>query len=244
MISIPIARATARQRGLTAATAAVAAVLVLLALFRSGEEWGAEAFSGFSGLWFQLLTILLGAGLLAEEVESGHAQLVLLRPLTRAEWVSGRFSGAGFVLCVVGTAAWAAAFASALARGQTIHPVGRMAVLPLELVHGLAWLAVFTAVGAVARGWTNVGLVVAAWVGWKLIKLALPQLLHRPDLATVFETIDQFYGPQDSIGIARQLDAGETLKPSPALWNLFGMAAAWLGTVELFNRRELARRRP
>ena len=237
-----VARATVRQRGLAPLTLIVAAVMLLLAL-RTDAEAGAQVFSGLSGVWFQFLTLVVGAGLLSEEVESGHAQLVLLRPLTRAQWVAGRFGGAALVIALAGTAAWLVALAAAIARGDPLLLGPRIAVLPLALVQALAWLSVFTVVGAVTPGWSNVGLVAAAYVGWKILKFGLPLALRRPDLAPVLDTIDEFFGPQDSMGLARQFAHGEKLIVSPTLWNLFGMSAAWLGSVELFKRRELARRR-
>lgn len=237
-----VARATARQRGLMPLTLIVAAVLILLAL-RVDPEPGTQVFSGLSGGWFVVLTLVVGAGLLSEEVESGHAQLVLLRPLTRAQWVAGRFAGAAAIVTVAGAAAWLVALAMAVVRGEPLLMAARLAVLPLALVQAFAWLSVFSVVGAVTPGWTNVGLVAAAYVGWKVLKFAVPLALRRPDLAPALETVDHYFGPQDSLGLALQIARGERLVFSPALWNLFGMAAAWLGAVELFKRRELARRR-
>src|SRR5206468_6504128 len=49
LISWPVARATARERGLNPLNLGIAAVLVLLGLFRStADSWGAAAFSGFA----------------------------------------------------------------------------------------------------------------------------------------------------------------------------------------------------
>ena len=240
--ALTVARASARQRGLAPLTLILTAVMLLLAL-RVDAEAGAQAFSGLSGIWFQLLTLALGAGLIAEEVESGHAQLVLLRPLTRAQWVTGRFAGAAAVLAAAGIATWVVALGAAVVRGEPLLLGIRVLVLPLALVQAIAWLSVLAVVGAVTPGWSNVLLVFAAYVGWKMVKLLLPLALRRPDLAPLMESIDHFYGPQEAIGIARQLAHHEKIIFSPLLWDLFGMSAAWLATVELFKRRELARRR-
>ena len=239
-----VAAATARQRMRAPATIIAAVVLFLLALTRGTAQGGTDIFSGLSGLWFQLITLLLGAGLISEEVESGHAQLVLLRPLTRAQWVSGRFAGAAAVLCCAGTIAWVLAFVMAAVRGEPLHLMVRMAVLPLALVHALAWLAAFAIVGAVTPAWSNAAIVVAVYAAWKAARYLLPLALpHRPELATALQAMDPYFGPQDSLPLAAQLETGERLIVTPALWNLFGMAAAWWGSVELFKRRELARRR-
>ena len=244
LASWPVARATVRERGLAPLTLVIAAVLLLLGMVRgAADQWGAEAFSGFSGVWFFLLTLLLGAGLLSEEVESGHAQLVLLRPLTRAQWLGGRFLGAAFVLCAGGAVGWAASLVAALLRGATDEIGGRLLILPLALLPALGWLAALTAIGAVARGWTNAGILVAARLGWFFLRLSLPFALPRWGLAPWLEAIDHYFGPQEALALARQVHYHERLMPSTALWDLLFIAAAWLIAVRLFNLRELARRR-
>jgi len=244
MISWPVARATARERGLSPLALVIIAVLLLLGMVRSsGDAWGAEAFSGFGAAWFFLLTLLLGAGLLSDEVESGHAQLVLLRPLTRAQYVGGRFLGAAFVLCAGGTAAWAASFVAALLRGATSEILGRILILPLALLPAVGWLATLAAVGAVARGWTNAGIVIAARLGWFFLRLGLPFAAPKLGLGPLLQQIDRYFGPQEALQIARQAQYRERFEPSPALWDLLWIFAAWLVAVRLFNLRELARRR-
>jgi ABC-type transport system involved in multi-copper enzyme maturation permease subunit len=244
LISLPVARAAARERGIAPLTMVIVVVLVMLGLVRgSMDQFGAEAFSGFAGAWFFILTMLLGAGLLADEVESGHAQLVLLRPLTRAQWVGGRFLGAAFVLCAAGTAGWAGSFAAAMSRGATDEIGARLLVLPLALLPALGWLATLLAIGAVARGWTNAGILIAARLGWVLLKFALPFALPKWGLQPWLEAIDRYYGPQETLMIARQVHYHERLVLSPALWDVLWILAAWLVALRLFNLRELARRR-
>ena len=243
--SAPILRATARERGRTWLVLFIAVFLMLVATTRStADAWGAEAFSGlFAGLWWQLLILLLGGGLLADEVESGHAQLVLLRPLTRAQWVGGRFLGAAAVLCAVGTLSWAVSLVAAMLRGGSGELVGRLAVLPLALLPALGWLATLTAVSAVVRGWTNAGLVVAARVGWLLLSWGVPAAMKSDQVRRAIELLTPFIGPQDIMPLARQLQNGEPLQPWGLLWDLAWIAAAWLVAVQLFRRQELARRR-
>jgi ABC-type transport system involved in multi-copper enzyme maturation permease subunit len=244
LISWPVARATARERGLSALTLAIVAVLVLLGTLRSSADaWGAEAFSGFAAAWFFLLTLLLGAGLLSDEVESGHAQLVLLRPLTRAQWVGGRFAGAAFVLCAAGALAWAASLIAALTRGGFGELPGRLLVLPLALLPALGWLATLLAIGAAARGWTNAGILVAARVGWGLLHFSAPLAFPKLGLSPLLDAVSRHFGPQDALMLARQVQYGERFEPSTALWDLLWLFAAWLVAVRVFNLRELARRR-
>lgn len=244
LFSWPVARATLRERGLAPLTLVIAFVLVLLGMVRGvADQWGAEAFSGFGGIWFFLLTLLLGAGLLSEEVESGHAQLVLLRPLTRAQWLGGRFLGAALVLCAGGALGWVSSLVATLLRGSTGELGARLLVLPLALLPALGWLAALLAIGAVARGWTNAGILIAARLGWVMLKFSLPFVLPKWGLAPVLEAIDHYYGPQETLMLARQVHYGERLMLSPALWDLLFIAAACLVAVRLFNLRELARRR-
>jgi hypothetical protein len=245
VISWPVARATARERGLAPTTLAITAVLVLIGMLRSSADtWGAEAFSGFGAFWFFLLTLLLGAGLLADEVESGHAQLVLLRPLTRAEWVGGRLAGAAIVLCIAGAAGWGSSVLASIVRGGFGEILGRVLVLPLALLPALGWLATLVALGAVLRGWTNAAALIVARVGWGIAHLALPLAFPKLQLQPLLETIGRHFGPQDAVMLARQVQYGERFEPSVALWDLFWLFAAWLIAVRLFNLRELARRRP
>jgi hypothetical protein len=243
-ISWPVARATARERGLSPLTLSISIVLVLLGLFRSSaDSWGAEAFSGFASFWFFLLVLVLGAGLLADEVESGHAQLVLLRPLTRAQWVGGRLAGAAYVLCTAGTAAWLVSLFAAFSRGAWGELPGRLLVLPLALLPALGWLATLVAIGALARGWSNAGFLIAARAGWGIAHLALPLALPKLQLQPLLDSVSRHYGPQDVLMLARQVQYGERFEPSGALWDLFWLFGAWLVAVRLFNLRELARRR-
>jgi hypothetical protein len=244
LVSWPVARATARERGLAPLTIAVALMLMLSGLLRStADAWGAEAFSGFAAFWFFLLVLLLGAGLLADEVESGHAQLVLLRPLTRAAWVSGRLAGAAFVLCAAGSAGWLTSLLASFTRGAFSELPGRLLVLPLALLPALGWLATLVAIGAGARGWANAGILLAARLGWGVLHFALPAAFPELNLSPLLDTINRHFGPQEILMVARQVQYAERFEPSGVLWDLFWFFAAWLAAVRVFNLRELARRR-
>ena len=244
LISWPVARATLRERGLAPLTLGITFVLVILGLFRStADTWGAEAFSGFASFWFFLLILLLGAGLVADEVESGHAQLVLLRPLTRAQWLGGRLAGAALVLCAAGTAGWLVSLVAAFTRGAFDELPGRLLVLPLALLPALGWLATLAAIGAGARGWTNAGILLAARLGFGFLHFGLPVAFPKLGLSPLLDSVSRHFGPQDVLLAARQFQYGERFEPSGVLWDLFWFFAAWLVAVRVFNLRELARRR-
>jgi hypothetical protein len=238
VISWPVARAAARERLRSSATAAIGLCLLATGAFSGGPGSGRETFSQFGFGFFLLLTLALGTGLLSDELDSGHAQLVLLRPVTRAAWVGGRLAGAGMALAAVVAAAWGATAASAAARGYGFS-LARLAVLPLAVLWGLAWLSVLTALGTVFPGWTNAGALLLAGLAWATVRFTLPLALGKPEWAQPLATIGEYLGPQDPLPLAFHLREGL----GPALYDLCWVFFAWLVAALIFNRRELARRR-
>lgn len=223
LVSWPIARVTARERGLSPSTLVIAALLVLSSILR-----------GSSQPWLVLLVAFVGAGALAEEVDSGHAQLVLLRPITRAQWVGGRLVGLALVVCASAAAAWVVAIALSLYRNGAERLGWDLLSLPACLLAPLAWLATLVALSAVVRGWSNVGVVIVVSVAWFLTRNALPLALPSWHLEPVLSFIDRYFGPQDLCG---------SYTTAKLLWDLLWLALAWLVAVQLFRRRELAKRR-
>jgi hypothetical protein len=242
LVSWPIVRATFRER-LTPLAGFWILVLVFLGLGRGATSPGAEAFSGGSYGWFALLVMMLGGGLLSNEVESGHAQLVLLKPITRAQWVSGRFIGAAAVLCLGAALAWGGSVVAAVIRFGTGDLGVRLLVLPLALLPALAWLATATALSSVVRGWGNVAIPVAAKLVWLLARVTMPPFFPQLRLQPIADALDPYVGPQDALQLTTDWAAGNKLLVSVPLWDLFWLFAAWTLAVWLFNQRELARRR-
>ncbi len=238
MISWPIARAAAREKLRSPA------ILALGVCFAGASALGAragallEAFAGFGLVFLLLLTLALGAGLLSDELASGHAQLVLLRPITRAAWVGGRLIGAGIALATVTAGAWAVAAVASLGSGAAI-PLSALAVLPLAVLWGFAWLSVLTALGVVLPGWTNAAALVVAAIAWATLGQTLPGLLGHPEWAAAAAELSTYLGPQDPLKLAVDRHAA-----GPALYDLCWVFLGWLAAVLLFNRRELSRRRP
>lgn len=237
MISWPVARAAALEKLRSPAVLAVGFCLVAAVFF--GGSGPRQAFSGPAIVFLVLLTLILGAGILSDELDSGHVQLVLLRPLTRAAWVGGRLVGAGSALGVIVTAAWVAGATGALLRGSQEPWVPALAILPLAVLWAFAWLAVLAAIGAVLPGWTNVAGAALAVLVWAMLQGSLPAVLGRPDLATLLVQVGKYLGPQDPLQLTTRPREGL----GPALYDLCWIFAAWLVAVLLFNRRELARRR-
>lgn len=244
LVSWPIARATVRERATAPFTLVCFAVIVLLGFVHNqADAWGAEAFSNVAAIWFFLLVLALSAGLLSSEVESGHAQLVLLRPITRAAWVSARLTGAAFLLCLGGVAGWAVNVAAAIARKEPLELLPRLLVLPLAILPALAWLATATALSAVLRGLGNAVVLLGARAVWAVTLFGTPVLFPKLPVGRALSALDPYVGPQKLFAMVDQVRAGDQVVFSPALWDLFWLLAAWTCAVWLFNRRELARRR-
>lgn len=232
LVSWPVARTAAADAALSPVTLLIAALLVLLTFVGGGAFGGGS----LSGPWLFLMALRLGGRVLSAEVESGHAQLVLLRPITRAQWVGGRLAGVALVFCAAAGAAWACAFVLAILHGDP-SPLGpRFALLPLTVLPQLGWLATLVALSGVFSGWTGAAVLVAARFGWLLLRGVLPAVLPRWDLAPWLAAADPFFGPQDAfVAGAVRWDA--------VAWDVLWALLAWLAAVVLFNRRELARRR-
>jgi hypothetical protein len=219
----------------------IAGLLLALAgaLRASPHGAGAETFSNLGFLCLIGLTFDLGAAILSQEIESGHAQLVLLRPITRAAWYGGRLWGACLAFSIFCTIAWSATFASAVARGDGFDPM-RIVALLLALLWGCAWLSVLTCLGAVLSSWTNVGALAAAMLLW-LFLLGLAAGMHS-DWINHLQTAGKYLGPQDPMALVDRTRPRPDF--GPALYDLVWFFAPWLAGVLILDRRELARRRP
>jgi ABC-type transport system involved in multi-copper enzyme maturation permease subunit len=205
----------------------------------SGHGAGAETFTNLGFLCLIALAFDLGAGILSEEIESGHAQLVLLRPITRAAWYGGRLWGACLAFAIFCTVAWLATFAAAVHRGDGFDPMRLLALL-VALVWGWAWLSVLTCLGAFLSRWTNAGAVAAAMLLW-IFSMGLAAGLHSEWLEHL-QTVGKYLGPQDPLAVLDRTKPGRDF--GPALYDLLWIFAPWLAGVAILNRRELARRRP
>jgi hypothetical protein len=238
VISRPIALATAREKLSSTPVVIVALCYVLVCAVRGGSEGGAEVFDTFSFFFLMLLTLVLGTGLLSDELESGHAQLVLLRPVTRSAWFGGRLAGASLALAACVSVGWAAAAITGALRGYGFT-VERLVYLPLGTLWGVAWLSVLAVLGVVLPRWTNAGALVLAFAGWFFAVTAIPALLGRPELAATIQAASPYLKPQDPLLFARDPRQGL----GPVLYDLIWIFGCfWIGSI-LTNRLELARRR-
>lgn len=247
LVSWPVAIACGRERSRSPLVAGLASVAVVVAFARAALGGDSEGVSGFAAVWLLVLTFALGAGLVADEVESGHAQLVLLRPVTRAAWFGGRLAGAGFVLAAALSASTLAGVAGA---ALSPRPPGGAALLtasialPLAFVELSGWLVALGALSVVSRGWGNVARVLVAVFAWGTLRLTAPLAAGRmPRLPEALGAIEPYLHPRNTGALAQELVLRRSLDLGPLLWNLLWIAAAWTAGVLLLNSVELARRR-
>jgi ABC-type transport system involved in multi-copper enzyme maturation permease subunit len=243
LFSWPVARATLRERA-PAFVPALLAVLLALAAYTnaSSAQWGGAAFTAFARLFLISLTIALGVGLIADELDSGHAQLVLLRPITRAQWFGGRLIGGVLALAAGVGVAWIAAGIAVLSRGGQLER-GFLLALPATLLEGAAWLSVLAALSVVLRRWTNAAAVMLIALAYVFAMAVVPVLLRKPELVGAFKKAADYLGPQSLADLLKELHSGSRASWHVALYDLLWFFAPWLIGVLLLNGREIARRR-
>ncbi len=244
LASLPVLRATARERGPSFMPAALAVLLALSGALTAGGSQGAgdSVTNAFSSIFLVALTMALGAGLIADEIDSGHVQLVLLRPITRAEWYGGRFLGASLALTVAVAASWLAGALAVLLRHGRLDLSWALS-LPLVVVQGVAWLSVLAALSVVLRRWMNVAALLLAFMVVGFGSLMLPLVLRRPELVQQCWAVVAYLHPQDATPILQAIRGHTRPDLSPFLFDLLWALGAWLVGVLLLNGREIAKRR-
>jgi len=242
LVSWPVARAAFRERSRSFIVGALA-VLLAAAAFTNGMQsgWGGQAFAGFARMFYVVLTMVLGAGLIADELETGHAQLVLLRPLTRASWFGGRLAGAALVLLAALAAAWIACGIGVVAQRRA-PDLAWIVTLPAAFVEAFGWLALLAALSVVLSRWTNVGLLLLLAMAWWFLRLVVPFALGDVKHVQTMGAIQAYLGPQDASAIVAAVRTRSRPDLGPLLYDLAWASACWLAGVLLLNRAELARR--
>jgi len=241
LVSLPVARATFRERAvglLPIAFTALAALGAFSNIAQKGQ--GGSTYEGFTRLFVMVLTMVLGAGLIADEVESGHAQLVMLRPVTRAEWFGGRFAGAGLVLLASLSISWLAGLLGFLRGGKP--DLAWAASLPLMAVDALGWLAILAALSVILRRSQNIGLLIVIGLTYFFASVTLPLVMGKVGWLEKMRDAGRYLGPMDLADLIKGAP-GARLDFAPLFYDLFWLFGAWLVGVLLFNQRELARRR-
>jgi len=254
LVSWPVALQCARDRLRSTPVLVFGSLLILGELFVGHMRSGADIFGGysFSAHVFLLgLTLLLGSALISEELESGHAQLVLLRPLSRAAFFGGRLAGAGIALFIIMAVAWAVGCGAAWSAGR--FSSDDLLALPVGFAWAFAWLAVLAAISVVARGASNTFWVLTTVVLWALAKFSLAganliaEKNHKWEWITQLHRIGSavlpYVGPQDPTDLLEKMSQHAAADYGPLLYDLVWIAGAWLLGAFLLSKRELARRR-
>ncbi len=256
LISWPIALQCARERLRSGPAIAFIVLLACTGFYSSGMRSPAQIFGGspipsIAHLIVIGLTLLLGSGIISEEIESGHAQLVLLRPVSRAAFFGGRLAGAGLALFAAMLLPWIISCALAIAAGDFVPAY--LLALPVAFVETLAWLALIAALSSVLRGsgnslWALIGAFLWLFARYGLAGAsALANQLHRGELLQAFSSKVQlvlpFLRPQGTSELVEQQYQHAAIDFGPLLFDLVWIAAFWTLGAYLFSRRELARRR-
>ncbi|MCL2337053.1 MAG: ABC transporter permease [Firmicutes bacterium] len=123
---------TVRERALTDAFAGLASHML--------TQMGLQ----FSSSLMALLTVMLGAGAISSEVESGVILSIVTRPLRRFEYVLGRFGGLAALACVYATllyglflalgAAFHISTVTAMSLGQIVAGWGFYLLIPVAVL--------------------------------------------------------------------------------------------------------------
>jgi hypothetical protein len=245
LVSWPIAAAAVRDRGRSPLVLALAGWVLCMSFGRAALEGASDGVGGLTWFWLHVFSFALAAGVIADEIESGHAQLMLLRPLTRAAWYGGRLLGAWVMLAlVVILSGLAAVLGASLSRMGVQGASVTLLQLPFLLLDLGCWVALLAVVSVVARGWMNVAYVLFAILVWAALRVITQLGSARAPLADrLFTAISPYLHPHDSTAVAGALLSGNAPDLEPLLWNLLWLATAWAVGVLLMNRVELARRR-
>jgi ABC-type transport system involved in multi-copper enzyme maturation permease subunit len=240
LVSLPVLRATFRERALGGLSVAFVVLAALGNFAKSAQAGHGAAFADFPRFFIIALTLVLGAGLISDEIDSGHAQLVMLRPVTRAEWFGGRLAGAALVLLGGVAVAWLAGLLGLLRTGGP--DLVWLLSLPAAWIEAAAWLAVLAMLSVVFRRSLNVGVLLLLAMAYVFLSFTLPLMLRKVELLARMKELASYLGPMTLGDIPASLN-GPRRNFAPLFYDLLWLFGSWLAGVALLNKRELARRR-
>lgn len=111
-------------------------------------------------LW---LTLILGAGVIGRDLASGVLQLILARPVGRAEYVWSRWLGLSLCVSALAATAWLLVLPFALSNGDcTLLEALRILAEHLLLAFGLS--AVITGLSSLVSGFGDLGLLLLGYI--------------------------------------------------------------------------------
>ena len=194
------------------------------------------------GFIVTMAVFVLASGIVSRDASSGALQMILARPILRAEYILGRFAGG--VAAVLGFLAATLVLSFLLDRaaalagwtGTSFDWNGAARVAGEEVPHAILNLAILLFFSTFLRGMGDV----LAFLLFGLIFGAVPgiaAMLHRPEIATASNAIAENLAPD---GAWRSIfHGGRLLQVGTGQWFL-ALAAYLLAATLVFNRRELS----
>jgi ABC-2 type transport system permease protein len=191
---------------------------------------------GYLPVFVVVLPLMLGTSLIGREAEAGTLAFLLIRPISRASLLLGKFVGAWAVACVLLCGSLVVVNVILLGADGFRDAGSALGVVPGNLavlcVGALAYAALFTLVGLVSSRPALVGLFVAfVWeVGIPVLPGAIRNLTIRHHLVGLL--------PGDSIPAYARLTLQPPDAPVALLWLLGGTALMLLLSMAIFTRRD------
>lgn len=191
---------------------------------------------GYVPVLLVIVPLLIGTNLIAREAEANTLAFLLVRPISRAALLLGKFLGGWAVCCVLLCVSLVACDLLLLLSDGFLEAGRALRVLPGELfalcVGAFAYTALFTLVGLLANRPALVGLFVAfVWEN------AIPWLPGMIQNFTVRYHLMALL-PEDSIPVFIHLSRGASHPLLAMLWLLGGAAGLLAASVWIFRRRD------
>jgi ABC-2 type transport system permease protein len=191
---------------------------------------------GYLPVFLVVVPLLLGTSLVGREAEAGTLTFLLVRPISRASLLLGKFVGAWAVACVLLCGSLLVVNVILLGADGFRDAGLALRVIPGNLgvlcLGALAYAALFTLVGLVSSRPALVGLFVAfVWeVGIPVLPGTIRNFTIRHHLVGLL--------PGDSIPAYARLTLQPPDAPIALLWLLGGSAMMLLLSIAIFTRRD------
>ena len=222
---------------------AFAAFLAVLKLQGSVQTLGTDALSRLlATLYMQILLVVVpliyGTALVAQEAEARTLPFLLVRPLSRASLLLGKFLGSWAVACMLLCGSFLVAIPLLLGADRFAGAGAWLAHLPRYLfllcLGALSYGTLFTLVGLLFRRPALVGLFLA--FGWEA---AIPYLPGWIKNLTVRHHLSALL-PPDCLPASLLAAMAPPSVASGVLWLGLGSLVALVAAVHLFARRDYA----
>lgn len=193
---------------------------------------------GESRSFMTFLVLLLTAGIVGDDIDTGHLQLITTKPISRASYLLGRAAGALVAISVplvLGGVAAAAIPGDAPTQGVAL-------ACALELLRIAGWVAAMTSLSVVVpRSW-NALVALVALIAWQFVGFLVQFALGAAWTARLDVASDRLTPPDFSPLVADLVDH-QAVAWSEVAYGVFYVAAALCLGAILLGRREIAARR-